>query len=466
MNGLEATESKLRKVLSGAVTFRLDSEYYQKQYLADERLIAKRSEQFEKLYSLGLQVDGSAFYPALEPYYGLGDLPFIRVADVKGYIDYDNCERIPQEILPNFPTLKVIDVGDIVLTKGGSIARAGLVTKQAAASRDLIFINSSKLDEIDYTYLSLYFQTNFCNRLLIRSSSMTAQPHLTLTLVKDLDIFRVTRRYREKLVSIFKAAQQKLEQSKALYAEAQNLLLNELRLESWQPPKDLTYQYKASQTFHAGRLDSDFFHPKYEWLVNSLRTRFEVETVESWGQVLKGMSVEYTQSSNGVPIIRSGDLSDIEIEGKFLRASHGQELFLLEESDVLISSIGFGSIGKIQVFDKQGEYGTVSEVTVIRQKRVNPYYLYFFLSCPAGQMQINRYITGATGQLHLYPKDVGKILVPIIPKHLERKLENLFIKSRRLKKNAVHMIDLAKRAVEIAIEENEQAALKFIRAAY
>jgi hypothetical protein len=69
--------------------------------------------------------------------------------------------------------------------------------------------------------------------------------------------------------------------------------------------------------------------------------------------------------------------------------------------------------GKVQVFDKPGRYGTVSEVTVVHQTIFNPYYLAAFLRSKVGQYQIGRFITGATGQLHLYPRDVEKIFVPV-----------------------------------------------------
>lgn len=137
-------------------------------------------------------------------------------------------------------------------------------------------------------------------------------------------------------------------------------------------------------------------------------------------------------------------------------------MFLLKRGDVLISSIGFGSIGKVQVFDKSGTFATVSEVTVIRQSRVNPYYLFFFLRSPAGQLQINRYITGATGQLHLYPKDVERIFVPVIDTTLETKLESLYKQSRAMKKQASLMLEIAKRGVEMAIEQDEAAALAWM----
>ena len=69
----------------------------------------------------------------------------------------------------------------------------------------------------------------------------------------------------------------------------------------------------------------------------------------------------------------------ISDDERFLKTHPTEALFLLEKGDVLISSIGFGSIGKVQVFDKPGTYGTVSEVTVVRQSKLNPHYLAFFL---------------------------------------------------------------------------------------
>ncbi len=77
----------------------------------------------------------------------------------------------------------------------------------------------------------------------------------------------------------------------------------------------------------------------------------------------------------------------------------------------------------MQVFDKAGKYGAVSDVTIVRQKALNPYYLAAFLSSFAGQLQIERYITGATGQLHLYPRDVQKIYVPVASVTVQAEIE-------------------------------------------
>ena len=178
MERLEISIVPLSKALESAATRRIDPEYFQKQHLADQALVEKRLNDFQSFANLGLTIDASAFYPAIEEFYGTGNLPFLRVADVDSVIDFQNCLRIPPELCDRFPTLARIHKGDIVLTKGGSIARVGLVTEEAAASRDLIFLNSSKLMAPDRIFIYLYAQTAFFNRLLQRSSSQTAQPHL------------------------------------------------------------------------------------------------------------------------------------------------------------------------------------------------------------------------------------------------------------------------------------------------
>ncbi len=160
--------------------------------------------------------------------------------------------------------------------------------------------------------------------------------------------------------------------------------------------------------------------------------------------------------------IRSGDLSDISDDDKFLKALPGEPIFDLVSGDVLVSSIGFGSIGKVQVFDKEGRYGTVGEVSVIRQNEFNSYYLMFFLRSQAGQIQIEKYITGATGQLHLYPRDISKIFVPKLSINQQNEFEKIAKSNLEARQRSKEFLEKAKRAVEIAIEFSEEEAMKFL----
>ena len=121
-----------------------------------EQFICKNRDKFVTIESQGLQVDASAFYPSLEPYYNTGTIPFVRVADVKDQIEYNACVNIP-EMGEEFRTLHMCYPGDVVLTKGGRVGTAGLITQPSYVTRDLIFINASALSRKDYIVLYLFF---------------------------------------------------------------------------------------------------------------------------------------------------------------------------------------------------------------------------------------------------------------------------------------------------------------------
>lgn len=182
MDGLECSEIRMSDVCD-TTTLRFDSDYYKKEYLEIEQFICKNRDKFVTIESQGLQVDASAFYPSLEPYYNTGTIPFVRVADVKDQIEYNACVNIP-EMGEEFRTLHMCYPGDVVLTKGGRVGTAGLITQPSYVTRDLIFINASALSRKDYIVLYLFFSSSFAYKQMVRSSSMTAQPHLTITLIR------------------------------------------------------------------------------------------------------------------------------------------------------------------------------------------------------------------------------------------------------------------------------------------
>lgn len=272
LKGLEVSEVKLADIIRSTETLRFDSDYYAKSYLSTTKLIDSRIREFTKFDALGLIVDGSAFYPALEPYYNTGSYPFLRVGDIKQSIDFENCIKIPKSILPNFPTLKSVRKGDIILTKGGTIANVGLVTKDACVSRDLIFINSSILPEHEYISLYLFFRSDFAYKQLVRSSSKSVQPHLTITLVRDLNIFKLSDTFKLRVTELYKRAIQIKERSKNLYQEAENFLLKSLRLDASkliELPKtigavNVNIKSFSNSFLSAGRLDSEYYQTKYD----------------------------------------------------------------------------------------------------------------------------------------------------------------------------------------------------------
>ncbi len=64
--------------------------------------------------------------------------------------------------------------------------------------------------------------------------------------------------------------------------------------------------------------------------------------------------------------------------------------------------------------------------------------------------------------IYIYPKDISEFLIPIIDIEKQLKIEALVEESFRLRKQSDTLLKVAKRAIEIAIEQDEDTAISFI----
>jgi type I restriction enzyme M protein len=181
----------------------------------------------------------------------------------------------------------------------------------------------------------------------------------------------------------------------------------------------------------AQRIDAEYFDPAVLNIVDRIERKGGVR-LDTICSVLTGRTPsDYTEDGSSI-VVRSGDLITPLLYPScgrpFLRTPTSRNLFSLEAGDVLISSIGMGSIGKISLVVDATALVTVSEVTVLRKldgSLYPPEFLFAYLRTIAGQLQINREVTGATGQQHLLKSKVGRIVVPPCPESLGHQLEEL-----------------------------------------
>jgi type I restriction enzyme, S subunit len=174
----------------------------------------------------------------------------------------------------------------------------------------------------------------------------------------------------------------------------------------------------SKQVTAAERWDAEFFDPEDLHLIKRLE-REGGQQLKAVCSVLNGKTPPGYVEEGGVPVVRSGDLVHPFIypgvAEDFLLAPRGKNLVRVKTGDVLISSIGMGSIGKISLVLDAGSFVTVSEVTILRTKGYPAEILFAYLRTKSGQRQIARQITGATGQQHLLKSKVEMILVPPAP---------------------------------------------------
>jgi type I restriction enzyme M protein len=86
----------------------------------------------------------------------------------------------------------------------------------------------------------------------------------------------------------------------------------------------------------------------------------------------------------------------------------------LRRGDVLVTSTGLGTIGRVDLLDVDGQCMTDGHISTLRlraARTMDPDFLVHYLRSPLGQMQIERYTVGCTGQTELNDTDLVKLKV-------------------------------------------------------
>ncbi len=428
-------------------SWRLDAQYYQPVYLKQEGEVrALRAQPLETLASIS---DGN--HLTISGQFGLGSIPYLRGGDLSNFFLHNvQAESIP---LDAYRALKRSHMkpGDVLLSIVGTIGQTALVTSEYPKLTGSCKIAIIRPRGIRSGYLAAYLASPLGQDLIARRVRGAVQQGLILPDLKALPVPRLSEVQEEQIEMLVGEAYATLKLSTSRYAEAEALLMDALGLNDRSLPTAKAYVAEFSDVRDAERLDAEFFNPAHQFARAYLTDRFQGQPLAHSCIVTKGKTpTEYT--SQGVPVVRSGDLADLD-RADLLRTDPKNAAFRLKPGDVLISSIGFGSIGKVQVFDAPDRHTTVSEVTVVRPQGMNPYALKTFLASPLGQVQINSWVTGATGQLHLYPQHVEKIIVPHLPDGLQRQIEEKHREATSLKREAATMLEEAKRRVETLVRE-------------
>lgn len=461
MEGLEANVINYSSVISSTETVRYDSEYYFKEYTRIENLIKAKNKRFTKFSNFDIFVDSSAFYPSIEPLYGEGSYPFIRVGDVKQFVNYKTCVRLPEEKLVDFPTLKHVKKGDIVLTKGGTIGKAGLITQDSCVSRDIIFINSSTLSEKEYVCLYLYLSSKFVYSQLIRSSSQSVQPHLTITLVKNLDIYIYSDKFKTIVTNLYNLSLSKYQKADNKYDNAENYILSHFALNDWNIPDDNYSIKNFTDSFRINnRLDAEYYQPKYNKLLTHISS-FDTDVLENLVYIFKSIEPgSDAYQSEGVPFFRVADLSKYGLSQPeiFLDRDNFDVKGLSPKKDTILLSKD-GSVGIAYKVEENIDGITSGAILHLKIKddRVLPDYLCLVLNSIIVQLQAERDAGGSIIQ-HWKPDEIKQVIIPILPKPIQKELCGMIQESFSLQRDSKRLLDAAKYAVELAIEEDEDVA--------
>ena len=473
LEGLEISEILYSKV--DHIKFRLDAEYYRKHFLEIDEKIKSIGE--TNLINIEAKLDCSAFYPSITEYYDFegNGVPFLRVNEIKdGLVKLtESTAFLPQSVLDNNPsTIAIAYPGDLIIAKGGNtLAKVGLITDhytKYALSRDIILVRTNRLKEYTRFFLWLFLHSEYGQALLWRTASQTGQPHLTLPSINEINLPKFDLKFEEIAERLYESSVLINEKSKLTYSQAENLLLETLGLADFQPSHEPVNVKKFSESFgSSGRLDAEYYQVKYDDLEEAIRKNSNCVLVGSIKtDNFRGLQPEYVENGD-LDIINSKHILENTLDyGNFEKTSNAfwesQKRARVYKGDILTYTTG-ANIGRTQVYLIEDKALASNHVNILRLKEgYNPFYVGFVMNSLIGRMQTEKFSAGSA-QAELYPKDIDKFIIPFCSNEKQLEIINMVEESFKLKKQSERLLEVAKTAVEMAIEQNEAAAMAYIK---
>lgn len=390
------------------------------------------------------------------------DYRYVRGQDVKPFFLQDTDPRYMDA--QDYERLKkyALKEGDILISVVGTLGNAAIVRE-----RELPAIFSCKstvvrTDQTDPYFLLAYLNSKYGRQLLLRKQRGAVQKGLNLDDLRSLDMPLHSCKFAEKIREITIACLVSLEESRTLYTTAQQRLLHALKFE----PQSISVSGIAEKPFStaaaAGRLDAEYYQPKYDDLLELLDTK---ETVGSLCLIfdkdfmpVPNTHYPYIELAN---VGRSGIISNVEVMVGDALPSRARRR--VKAGQVIVSSIE-GSLQSCALIPTEYDGALCSNgFYVLDSSKMNAETLLVLFQSEPIQELMRQRCSGTI--LSAISKDAFLSMpLPLVSVEVQQEIAAQVQQSFALRRSAEQGIAAAVRSVEIAVEEDEAAALSFLAA--
>ena len=455
--GLEVSEVMLSSVVASG---RFDAEYHSGKSIAIEQFIMQKPHIFLKANEVVSGPFGSTLKSS--SYMMEGDIPFVRIENLRGgfNISRDNLVYISHADNSRLANSQLF-TDDLILSKVGSIGFFARVDDELGTcniSENNIGLKLSAYPtHLKHTML-VYLNSKHGQALLQRRKSGNVQPKLNVKDVCFIPIPKFSDDFSERISTLILESDKALHKSTALYTQAQTLLTSQLG----QVPKDSrnTTTRSLSEVFSTGRLDAEYFMPKYDSLIGSLKAS---PTIDSSCRI---HNANFTPQKGTQ--YRYIELADIGTYGNITGSTtaDGQDLptrarRIVRAGQVIVSSIE-GSLQSCALITQDYDGALCSTgFYVLDSDSYNPETLLMLFKSEIVQSLMKRGCSG-TILAAISEDELRKVRLPIIDHDTQTQIAHSIQQSFSLRKRSELLINSAVKAAELAVESSEQTAINFI----
>ncbi|OQA91520.1 MAG: Type I restriction modification DNA specificity domain protein [Elusimicrobia bacterium ADurb.Bin231] len=312
-------------------------------------------------------------------------------------------------------------------------------------------------------YLFAFLKTYYGKVQVKYIARPTGQYNLNLKEVGFLRVPKLTLEFQKKIKELILKSENHKKAAIDCYIQAKNLLVVELNLMVWEPKHDLSFIKNYNAAKQAKRIDAEYFQPKYEKIENIIKSykggyswiKDEFKQNKSTFVIDRKKTYKYIEI--GSINVSSGEILADEILGSELPANAKR---VLKKDDIIVSKVRTYR-GAITIVDQEGYIGSGAFTVLQEQGRINKETLLAFLhSKPLLEWSLKP--NTGTSYPVIIDDDILNLPIPLIKDEIQKKIQQKMYESFNLRVQSKHLLECAKKAVEMAIEKDEQTAMKWL----
>ena len=443
---LEVTEIFLSEVQNKN---RIDAEFYQSHYVENEKfLLTLPHIQIEDYFKVTDGEHGSVEY--------LDDgVKYLNVENLRnGFIDLSNLKYVSEKVYKK--NLRAsLNGGEILISiigTLGSVALADENLKPCIMNRNVAVLKS-KTDIVDVNFfVAIFLMTKFGYLQAIREGSGGVQPIIILDRLKKFIVPTFSEEFYSKVKNLFLESKKCREQAQEKYKMAEKILSAELGLEKFKPSTENIAVKNFSASFlSSGRLDAEFYQPKYDDLKNFLDT---AGTVEKLCKIYdKNFLPKPKEIYKYIELANVGSNGDISTPEKII----GEKLptrarRIVKKGQVIISSVE-GSLQSCALINAENNFALCSTgFFVIDSENYNSETLLVLFKSKIMQELMKQSCSG-TILTAISRENFLQLPLPKISEEVQEKISELVEESFLLRGESKKLLDGAKKLVEREIEK-------------
>lgn len=392
-------------------------------------------------------------------------MPTLRLNEFEGYF-ISQPSKYCYGLNNNTVERLLLKKGDVLICRTNGNPQ--YVWKTAIVMEDKPYIFASYLfrirtnEKLNAETLTVFLNSKYGRMEIEKYSMISNQANFSPAKFRELHIPLPSQSFQSSIAQMVQTAHTEQEKSKSFYAEAEKVLLGELGLLDWKPTEANIDIKTSNEVQLFGRCDAEFFQPKYDELFERL-SKFEVEELGKLVDYEKGTEPwtdEYTEN-DGVPFVRVSDvdiwgIKDIEKRVSYKLAENYNSKYSPKKDDILFTKDGTIGISFV-VNEDMNVVLSGAFLRFSKKKPIESEYLALVLNSIVCKLQIEQ-LSGWAIIAHLKPSDAMTLKIPILSPQIQSKISSLIISSHQAQKRSKELLEQAKNAVEVFVEEGEEVA--------